>query len=271
MPFFYLPMQNQLDLLDQWTDQVHEALKGRPPGVLNLHHSHGTVQYMFKTKPEDTQAVYLSKSKRTLIVELAQRDYEERFLHIAAQQRERLLKDQSRGRPCSASVMYHALAAVYENLKPYRKELVQPYILPDKLFIQSWLDQPYSGREFFPGDPLIFTKKGTRVRSRIERIMADTLDRMEIPYLYEYPLTLPSHKTIYPDFTILDVRERTTVLFEHFGMMNDILYRQQALNKIEQYLQAGFYPGYDLLYTFEGSSQGFDTRSFEFLIKNRFS
>ena len=49
-----------------------------------------------------------------------------------------------------------------------------------------------------------YTIKGERVRSKSEKIIADELYRYQIPYKYEFPLTLATHNRniqLYPDFT----------------------------------------------------------------------
>ena len=270
MPHYFLPVQSQLSMLDQWTKQACEAYDSRPPGILNLHQSHGSIQYLYKSRSDERSPTYLSKNRLSFITDLAQKNYEERFLRIAEQQKKELLKLQSKDLHRSASVLYRALASSYESLSPERKKLVTPYVLPDDLFIEAWLQQAYERKAFFADDPLIITNRGERVRSRIEKIMADTMYRLKIPYLYEFPLSLFASKTINPDFTILDIRERTTVIFEHFGLMGDLTYNQNANMKIEQYLQAGFIPGYDFLYTQESGYRNFNPYLFESLIKDRF-
>ena len=100
--------------------------------------------------------------------------------------------------------------------------------------------------------------------------MADKLDRMGIPYLYEFPLDLPSYGTIHNDLTILDIRERIVVRHEHFGRMQDPSYAYKNMQKIDRYIQAGFRPGFDFLYTLEGDRYTVDIKNFEKLIQDRF-
>ena len=68
------------------------------------------------------------------------------------------------------------------------------------------------------------TLRGERVRSKSEAMIADTLYRLKIPYKYECPLTIRrktgtsrNTKTIYPDFTCLNVRLRQEFVWEHFN------------------------------------------------------
>ena len=93
---------------------------------------------------------------------------------------------------------------------------------------------------------------------------------MGIPYLYEKPVKLMDLGTVHPDFTLLDINERTTVLHEHFGMMHDAEYREKAMYKIDCYERSGYFPGSDFLITFEGSDHVLNTKAFDQMLRSRF-
>ena len=270
MPHFFLPVQDQLTLLERYIEEASLSLKDKPPGVLNVQHSHQTPQFFCKRLKSDAHGDYIDKKKVSFITDLAQKGYEEKFLQVALKQKTKLLSLEKQKLNRSASVLYHALADVYEKLSVDRKALVSPYVLPDNLFLSSWLSSSYEKKPFFPGDPFIYANSGQRMRSKSEKIIADILDNYQIPYLYEYPLPLSANVIIHPDFTLLDLRERTTVVFEHFGMMTDQQYCLTSMKKRDQYLQAGFIPGYNFLYTMEGGQHTFDQRCLEILLKDRF-
>lgn len=56
------------------------------------------------------------------------------------------------------------------------------------------------------------------MRSKSEKIIADKLYSMGIPYRYEYPLVLERDIVVYPDFTILKIGEQKTLYLEHLGI-----------------------------------------------------
>ena len=97
------------------------------------------------------------------------------------------------------------------------------------------------------------------MRSKSEILIADTLTDMNIPYLYEKPLTLGS-VTIHPDFTILQVHTRRVLFLEHFGMMDDPDYVDTAIARIYLYIQHGVLPGDRLLLTFETKNSPLNTK-----------
>ena len=56
---------------------------------------------------------------------------------------------------------------------------------------------------------------------------------------------------IYPDFTVLNVRTRKEMLWEHFGMMDEPEYAEKAVQKIMTYEQNNIFPGENLILTYE--------------------
>ena len=143
MPHFYLPIAEQLTILEQYIQQATSSIKDKPPGVLNIQINHSRPQYYYKTQKSDVRGTYISKERIRFISELAQKDYEERFLHIANQQKKKLLNLQSQNLRQSASEMYHALSGSFEKLSEERKALVTPYVLPDPQYVASWLSISY--------------------------------------------------------------------------------------------------------------------------------
>lgn len=79
-------------------------------------------------------------------------------------------------------------------------------------------------------------------------IIADILDEMSVPFLYEKPLQIGS-ATVHPDFTLLNIRERREMYWEHFGMMDDMEYRNNAFQKMRKYEST--FRRSSLIWTFE--------------------
>ena len=123
------------------------------------------------------------------------------------------------------------------------------------------------GIPFEENAPEIYTDRGERVRSKSEKIIADKLYRENIPYRYEYPLEIPYVGTIYPDFTILDEVNRRNIIFEHFGLMNDESYANNAIFKLQTYAREGYILGDNLFVTMETSERPLDSRMVDGIIK----
>lgn len=142
--------------------------------------------------------------------------------------------------------------------------------MTDEMYIRSWFDFSYIGKPFGPNDLMIETRNGEKVRSKSEKFIADKLLEMGLPYRYEFPLFTQKLGTLYPDFTLLDIRNRQNVILEHFGRMQDENYCNRTLTKIEIYEQEGWHLGEGFLFTMESDKHIIDLKHFEWLIQNRF-
>lgn len=77
------------------------------------------------------------------------------------------------------------------------------------------------------------------------------MNKEGVPYRYEFPIHLNGIGKVYPDFTVLNKRERKEMHWEHLGMMDDPDYAEKAVRKIEMYQNNGFFPGDKLILTYE--------------------
>ncbi len=226
--------------------KAEKSLKKAPKGSLMISNSNGTKQYYQMLGDKQKKKKYISASNKDLVRSLAQKDYDKIFLKVANREIKQVKK-------ILEILPNTELIDVYSKLIPQRKELVEPYILDDEQYVRQWLSVEYKGKPFDKDAPEIMTEKGERVRSKSEKIIADKLKLMGIPYRYEYPLKLKGFGTVYPDFTLLNVNTRKEIYMEHFGMMDNEEYCRKAINKLEQYTKNGIYIGENLIVTFETS------------------
>lgn len=128
-----------------------------------------------------------------------------------------------------------------------RRALITPVTLTDEQYAARWQEVFWTGRSFAPDAPLLYTANKERVRSKSEIIIADTLFRYNVPYRYEFPLTLRRSNTaatgntatsghhtsitLYPDFLCLNTRTRQEFFWEHFGLMDEPVYSTNAAGK----------------------------------------
>ena len=208
-------------------------------------------QNYFVSGKDDTQGKYMQKKDDSLARAIAQRDYDAKVRRAAEKELAVLYRQEKAAAGC--------VNAVYDNLAPGRKVLVKPVYLPDEECIAAWKDQPYSHVPAENASAENITKSGEQVRSKSEVLIANALSDAGIPYLYEKPLQL-FDRTVLPDFTILDLRRRKTIYWEHFGMMEQEKYKDKAYEKIISYQRAGYMMGVDLIATFESSSRPLGTK-----------
>ena len=76
-----------------------------------------------------------------------------------------------------------------------------------------------------------------------------------------------SGRIVYPDFYCLNVRKRREIVYEHFGMMDDPEYANNAVKKIEEYQRNGYWLGKNFIATFESSRKSINTLEIEELAK----
>ena len=112
--------------------------------------------------------------------------------------------------------------------------------------------------------------KGERVRSKSEVFIANAMYFRNVPYLFETRLYLIGYGNVLPDFAVLDVRTRKTIIWEHLGKMGDPAYVERNLRKINGYLRTGYVIGETLILTFESEQQPLNTVFIENAIAHYF-
>ncbi|MBR5279646.1 MAG: hypothetical protein IKU26_01575 [Clostridia bacterium] len=110
----------------------------------------------------------------------------------------------------------------------------------------DWAAVPYETNPVYPEGKKFRTQTGIYVRSKSEKMIADTLTAYQISYRYEAALHL--EYTVYPDFTIRHPETGELYYYEHFGMVDNPDYRKKMFNKLDLYIRYGML---DLLYTIE--------------------
>lgn len=241
-------------------NRASESIKKAPKsGNLRIIHSHGTEQYYLCRGGGDTNGTYIRKENRILAHQLAQRDYDKKILQSVDEKLDRIDR-------ILKKLPQDDLVALYEK-SPNRKKLVRPYVMSDEEYRMCWENQKYQGKDFSEATSEIYTEKGERVRSKSEKLIADLLHRMNIPYRYEYPIKLGKIGTIYPDFYLLHVAKRKEYILEHFGMMDNPGYAENAIRKIRAYEKNGILQGERLILTYETSQTPIDMRAVEKMLK----
>ncbi len=238
-------------------------VQNAPKGRLRIAHNHGNAQYYYVSENTDYLGKYIRKKNCDFIHLLAQKDYARKTIETLEQKKKILcsIKD---------TILDFDENKVYRELNEDRKKLVSPYYISDKEYIEKWNAEVYETKPFQEEQQYMITERGERVRSKSEKMIADKLLMLGVPYKYERPLYLSRIGVVYPDFTLLDITNREDVVLEHFGMMDNNSYCENAIRKINGYQRNGYYPGKNFLYTFETYKNPVDIKNFEIMIRNRF-
>lgn len=148
---------------------------------------------------------------------------------------------------------------IYDSLSVERKNLVQPLQVSVQQRIKQWKEEIYEKNDKYPENLKFETEQGEKVRSKSEVIIANLLyqNRGHILYKYERPLNLMvdgKMKTIYPDFTILNIRTGKIIYWEHAGRMDDPYYANDFVRKMNTYVANDLLPGKDVILTYESQA-----------------
>lgn len=186
---------------------------------------------------------YLKQNENDIKCQLIQKSYNQKLLSR--------VKDDIAAISSCLDDMSDGLDGVYDSLSDIRKSYVTPYRLNDAAYAEQWMNLPYHSKSSHPEGLKHTTLLGELVRSKSERSIADLLTKYNIHYKYEAPLHLEGLGWIHPDFTILDMRTRRNVYWEHLGKMDDLEYVNAAIQRVTAYILNGYVLGRDLLITME--------------------
>ncbi|MBE5836175.1 MAG: hypothetical protein E7309_16350 [Butyrivibrio sp.] len=252
-------LRNEKEILQTIKHVVDNRLKDVPDGALRITSTRKSqIQYMHCTE-HDKNGQFIKKENQELAFKLAQKSYDQKIQKLVDRRLKQIQK-------LDEEYDDNEIEKIYDQLHPVRQMLVTPVKKPWEQLLAEWKNIPYVGKEFSENIPVIYTKKGERVRSKSEKIIADTFNDLGIEYKYECPLKLNGVGTVYPDFTILRKRDGKEVYWEHDGRMDDPLYAEQAVRKINSYIANGYFPGDNLIVSVESSGNVLNDRIIKCMI-----
>lgn len=228
-------------------------------GRISTSVSNGVTQYYYHKKGAVGNGTYIRKEDISVARDIIMRDYNAKVLKLTHCWRHWISQALN-------TIPTQEISDIYTSSKR-RKPLITPYEISDDDYIKSWIGKEYESKPFPEDAPEIYTEKGERVRSKSEKLIADKLYMLGIPYRYEQPLELQGYGIVYPDFTLLNINTRHEIIYEHFGMMDDELYSANAVKKINNYLGHGYKWGVNFVATFETKVSPLDARILESMLQ----
>ena len=247
-------------ILEEAVSLSEKKLKNPPEGKLRAATRGNQVQYYLRKKPSEINGIYIPKSEEKKIVMLAEKEYYG-YLGNSAKAELKLIRRYLR--QFSKDMLIHA----YEKMGKGKRGLITPFCVDDETYAREWEKRDYISKEMETCEQEFYTGKGERVRSKSEIIIADRLAALGIPYHYEELLQLKGGYEVYPDFTLLNVKNRQIIYLEHFGLMDNPEYVESFMWKISHYAQNGIFLGHNLIATFEQSNKALNTRELDGLLK----
>lgn len=260
-----LQLENALERIDMFLSKA-------PKGCLKWQKKRGKTYYyhQFMVDNEikkDAKWIrkYIKKSETPLARELAQKHY---FGVI----RPILEKNLNQLREFLKKCPVGELEEIYDNLSIERKNLVVPVQTSVEEKIRQWKAEVYEKNMMYPETLRYETEQGDMVRSKSEVIIANILyqDQERLLYKYERPLEVIENgrtKTIYPDFTILNIDTGRVMYWEHAGRMDDPYYANDFVRKMNTYVSNNLLPGRDVIITYESQNTPLDIKVVKQLVQ----
>ena len=246
--------------------QKKTALKAAPEGTLRIAQSGNRIQYYHKTSENYPQGKYLPRNQDALAAALAQKDYDQRLVKEIEDEISALEKLTKNYNPSK-------IVEIFEGMHINRQHLINPSNVSDDAFEKAWSTYTYEGLPIDDNTPVFYTQKGEKVRSQAHQLIANTLNQLEIPYRYEYPLMINGSKgfskgfLVHPTFYCLNVRTRKEFIWEHFNHMEDSFQAREKIGRISQYQSNGYFQGEKLIITFETDETPLDEKQVTLLAK----
>lgn len=258
-----MELEKEVQDLRKIVESCEKNLQEAPKGTLRIANRGGHPQYFHvldELKNQRPQGKYIKRQDMDIVKLLAQKEYDSRLLRAAKKQLKVLEELQNRYKP-------ETLLSAEKNTSEYRKKLIEMSVVNDETFSKRWIEKDYISKPIEEGEKIYITENGEKVRSKSEKMIADKLYLMGIPYRYESPVYIESlQKNFYPDFTLLNKRAREECYLEHFGMMDNPDYLNNFLKKIDVYAENGIILGKNLMVSFESSVKPINLRTLEMQI-----
>lgn len=230
-------------------------LQGLPEGKLVLQNKKGR-DYFCKTYKGEQH--YLGKENREVRL-LKKRYFLEESLRRIAGNKKVLQSLQEKYR----SITPEAIAA--SAPKAYRDLPQECFALKTAPQPRGWSTMAYKRNQKHPERLMHKTMKGDYVRSKSEAIIANMLFLREIEYRYEEVVTIGGVE-LAPDFRILLRSQNRYIYWEHMGMVGKFNYLETAMQRMKRYIEYGYEPWYDVIFTFEDIDGNINTQIIDKII-----
>ena len=251
-------MLSQYKKLDAQIQNLKKQIKDLPPGKLICARNGKHYKWYQSDKDANT---YISKQNRSLAEQLAVKKY----LCL-------LLEDLSHEKRAIQFYLDHhsdTPKALQLLNMPEFKTLLAPYFTPCSQELSAWMNSSYEQNPHHPEHLLYKSNSGNLVRSKSESMIDMLLYINKIPFRYECALHL-GEATIFPDFTIRHPKTGGVYYWEHFGLMDNPTYSQNAYSKMQLYTSHGIIPSIQLITTFETKEKPLDSDTIAKIITHYF-
>lgn len=254
MPNLLKDVELEKDLQLKLKRKITDALRNATPGHLVMRR-----KYYYWRKKEDGVMVekYIGPEETTIVRHLKRKKLFQKMLKIIDKNLKAIdlfLKTYGN---------YDPAAVAKDMAKAYRIPDDEVYEIIGLIDPKIW-ERNYHKKTKYPEHLTKTTDRGENVRSKSEVMIANALFANGIKYRYE-PVKIIGGIEFQPDFEILSYSKEK--IWEHFGKMNDPVYRDQAFFKIRHYMENGYRLWDNLIVTFDDENGNLDSRIVSRLIE----
>lgn len=241
-------LREQLEEINVMIASIEKKIpkyKGLAEGSIRVTSCRGVHQYYFRKKGE-AKKKYIESSKKDTVRLMLQREYDEKLLRELSNFKKRL----------ESFLKFYDVGVIdrmYDGLCAGRKEMVIPIKTTTSMKLEELQKKTVGETNTIKTQTSYKTLKGEYVRSKSEKIIADYMYSMKIPYVYEPEFTLESGRHVYPDFAIYSIRKNKTLYWEHLGLVDNPEYAVKNFRKLIEYEKSGLVLGDTLLISAESA------------------
>lgn len=242
-------------------DKAKIDMENLPNGSLRYVRKGNSVQFFRRRNSDDSTGLYIASDDIRMPQLLAQKKYLNQIIKACEKDLIHLRKAEE-----TINNIKIERVASGRGLSDILSSLINPLVLSDEDYAKAWMSVKYAVYNK-NGEPNFATPYGLMVRSKTEALILECLILLNIPFIYEPDLLLKDRTRFHPDFVILNLKDRSSIYIEHFGMMDDAGYREETLQKINHYAKNGITLGKNLIATFESAGTRFDQDAFLEILK----
>lgn len=225
------------------SEKASRLLMGLPKGGLKTVNVKGNRYFIRTCQGEEKH--YLGKSNNEIVQKLAARRVAEKMKSNADYDIKLIDQLCERYRCVDPNVIRGNLPDAYKDI-------------PEKVFTyfgfldaEKWQEEEVKPYDSYPEEKKHRAANGIMMRSKSEVICSDIYTSLDVPQKYEQELIFQDGTTMHPDFTLFCEKENRVILHEHCGMMDDSRYRQSFIWRMQKYVNAGYIPYHDVIFTFD--------------------
>lgn len=235
--------------------EIQNQLSTLPPGKLICCNTKSSCKWYHSDSHNKS---YLPKSNHSLAEQLAIKKYLLLLLEDLENEKKAIEFYLRHHSPSKKSELLLTTPSEYQKL-------LKPYFTPIQDELSDWMHSPYDKNPTHAENLKYRSSSGNLVRSKSEMMIDMFLHVHNIPFRYESALQL-DHTIIYPDFTIRHPKTGDFYYWEHFGLMDNSSYAQNASLKLRTYISNGIIPDIQLITTYETQAHPLSTEAIEKLV-----